>query len=271
MWRIFRWVILALVLVVGALLALPFLVPTSVYKEQIIAQTRQATGRDLKIDGDLKLSFWPAFGVEVGKVSFANATGAATPQMVTMDSMVVGAELMPLISGTLNVTQIRFVNPTINLEIDKQGRGNWLFEAGAAPAEGQAKPAGGGSFSFRDVEIKGGTLTYSDARTETAQRIDGIDASVKLPSLDEPMTVKGGLTWNQEAITVDTTIANPRALSTGGKSEVKSKVDGEVLNATFDGAIDAGKSEVAGDVDFRTQSARRLAAWAGVALPEVRG
>jgi AsmA protein len=273
MWRVLRWVLWALVLVVVALVALPFLVPTSVYKEQIIAQTKLATGRDLKIDGDLKLSFWPAFGVEVGKVSFANAAGANAPQMVTMDSMVVGAELMPLISGTLNVTQVRFVNPTINLEIDSRGRGNWLFETApsAAPAETQTKPASGGNFSFRDVEIKGGRLTYADARTETAQRIDGIDVAVKLPSLDEPMTVKGGLTWNKEAITVDSTIANPRALSTGGKSDLKAKIDGEVLNATFDGLIDAAKSEVAGDVDFRTQSARRLAAWAGVELPNVRG
>lgn len=271
MGRVLRWVLLALVLVVAVVVALPFLVPTSVYKDQIIAQTRAATGRDLTIDGDLKLSLWPAFGVEVGKVSFANAAGAATPQMVTMDSMIVGAELVPLLSGTLNVTQVRFVNPTINLEIDKQGRGNWLFEGApgaAAPAETQAKPARGGDFSFRDVEIKGGTLTYSDARSGTAQRIDGIDVSVKLPDLDEPMTVKGGLTWNKEAITVDTTVANPRALSTGGESDLKFKIDGEVLNATFDGTIGA---EIAGNVDFRTQSARRLAAWAGVEVPKVRG
>lgn len=271
MGRVLRWVLLALVLVVAVVVALPFLVPTSVYKDQIIAQTRAATGRDLTIDGDLKLSLWPAFGVEVGKVSFANAAGAATPQMVTMDSMIVGAELVPLLSGTLNVTQVRFVNPTINLEIDKQGRGNWLFEGApgaAAPAETQAKPARSGDFSFRDVEIRGGTLTYSDARSGTAQRIDGIDVSVKLPDLDEPMTVKGGLTWNKEAITVDTTVANPRALSTGGESDLKFKIDGEVLNATFDGTIGA---EIAGNVDFRTQSARRLAAWAGVELPKVRG
>ncbi len=273
MWRVLRWVLLVLLLVVGALAALPFLVPTSVYKEQIIAQTKATTGRALSIDGDLKLSLWPAFGVEVGKVSFANAAGTATPQMVTMEYMVVGAELMPLLFGTLNVTQVRFVNPTINLEIDKQGRGNWLFETaqGAPPTGDQAKPASSGSFSFRDVEIKGGTLTYSDARTETAQRIDAIDVSVKLPSLDQPMTFAGALTWNKEAISVDAAVANPRALSTGGKSDLKAKVNGEVLNATFDGAIDAAKGEVAGDVDFRTQSARRLAAWASVDLPKVRG
>ena len=156
MWRVLRWVLLALVLLVGALVALPFLLPTSVYKQQIIEQARVATGRELKIDGDLKISFWPAFGVEVGKVSFANAAGAAAPQMVTMDTMVVGAELMPLLSGTLNVTEIRFVNPTINLEIDGKGRGNWLFEGApdAGATTGQAKPASGGDFSVRDVRSR---------------------------------------------------------------------------------------------------------------------
>lgn len=62
MWRVLRWVLLVLLLVVGALAALPFLVPTSVYKEQIIAQTKATTGRALSIDGDLKLSLWPEIG-----------------------------------------------------------------------------------------------------------------------------------------------------------------------------------------------------------------
>ena len=43
--RIFRWVLVAVVLLVVVVLALPFLLPTSVYKEQIIEQTRLATGR----------------------------------------------------------------------------------------------------------------------------------------------------------------------------------------------------------------------------------
>mgnify|MGYP000290577049 CR=1 FL=1 len=40
MWRVLRWVLLALAVLVVGLIALPFLLPTSVYKEQIIEQTR---------------------------------------------------------------------------------------------------------------------------------------------------------------------------------------------------------------------------------------
>jgi AsmA protein len=83
--------------------------------------------------------------------------------------------------------------------------------------------------------------------------------------------VKGGLTWNKEAITVDTTIANPRALSAGAKSDLKAKVEGEVLTASFDGTLSLGDEGMQGTVDFNTASARRLAAWAGADLPKGRG
>jgi len=275
--RIFRWVLVAVVLLVVVVLALPFLLPTSVYKEQIIEQTRLATGRTLTIDGDLNISIWPALGVEVHKVRFANVEGAAEADMATMDSLVVGAELWPLLSGALKVTEIRLVNPVINLEIDKNGRGNWLFEPQGAPPPGagdQPPPPSQSSsadFSFRDVTLAGGVLTYRDQRDGTSQRVEAINANVKLPSLDEPLIFDGGLTWNKEAVTIATTVANPRALSTGGKSALKAKIEGEVMNAAFDGEVDAKTSAVTGKIDFATASARRLAAWAGVELPKVKG
>ena len=92
MGRILRWVLLALVLLIVAAMALPFFLPTSVYKDQIIEQARLATGRELKIDGDLKISIFPSLGVEVNKVRFANVAGSADPDMASMDSLVVGAE-----------------------------------------------------------------------------------------------------------------------------------------------------------------------------------
>jgi AsmA protein len=279
MWRILRWVLLAVVLLIAVVVALPFVLPASIYKEQIVEQARLATGRDLAIDGDLSISFWPAFGVEVEKVRFSNAPGAAEPDMATMDSLVVGAELFPLLSGSLKVTEVRLVNPVIHLEIDSQGRGNWLFETQAAvpseasPPEQPASEAQASSadFSFRDVALSGGVLTYRDQRDGTNQRVEAINADVKLPSLDAPLVFDGGLTWNKEAITVAATIANPRALSTGGKSALTANVKGEVLNATFDGETDAGSGSVGGKVDFSTPSARRLAAWAGAELPKVQG
>ncbi|MFM9863686.1 MAG: AsmA family protein [Micropepsaceae bacterium] len=268
-WRVWRWVLLAPAVLIVVLIALPFLIPVSVYKDQIIAQVKAATGRELKIDGDLRLSVWPAFGVKVEKVSFANVAGAAEAQMAAMDTMVVGAELFPLIGGSLKVTEVRFVKPVIHLEIDAQGRGNWMFEgAGGASTAAPSASGPGGDVSFADARIVDGVLTYRDARTGTAQRIDGINASVQLPGLDQPMTIDGGLTWNKEAIDVEAEIADPRALSTGAKSKIKFKVGGDVLDASFDGELDAATNVAAGAVDFSTASVKRLAAWAGANAPD---
>ncbi len=268
-WRVWRWLLLLPVVLVVVLIALPLLIPVSVYKEQIINQVRLATGRELKIDGDLQLSFWPAFGVKVEKVSLANASGAADPQMATMDTMIVGAELFPLLGGSLKVTEVRFVKPVIHLEIDAQGRGNWLFEGGGGAARPSSTAHGSGSdLSFADARIVDGVLTYRDVRTGTNQRIDDIDVALQLPGLDQPMTIDGGLTWNREAIDVTAEIADPRALSSGEKSKVRLKVAGEVLDASFDGNVDAATNVAGGTVDFGTSSVKRLAAWVGASAPE---
>ena len=44
MWRYPRWVLGALLLLVAIAVALPFVLPVGVYKDEIIAQVKQATG-----------------------------------------------------------------------------------------------------------------------------------------------------------------------------------------------------------------------------------
>ena len=64
----------ALVLVVGALFA--YVAATfdpNAYKPQIIQLVKEKKNRNLKLDGDIKLSFWPNVGAELGKVSLSEA------------------------------------------------------------------------------------------------------------------------------------------------------------------------------------------------------
>jgi len=78
----------------------PF-VPVETYKSEILAQVKQATGRDAKIDGDFKLSILPKVEFVAGKVSFANAPGGKASQMVTLDRLTVQVALFPLIGGNV--------------------------------------------------------------------------------------------------------------------------------------------------------------------------
>ena len=71
--RKFLFVLLGLVVVlIGAALVVPFLVPTDTYKQQIARQVESATGRSLTIEGPLRFTILPQLGFEAQQVTLAN-------------------------------------------------------------------------------------------------------------------------------------------------------------------------------------------------------
>ena len=267
--RFTRWLLIAIAVLVGVVIVLPFVLPGNIYKQQIIEATRVATGRVLAIDGDLSVSFWPTLGVVAEKVRFANTPGSSAPDMATMESLVVGAELFPLFSGTLKVTEIKLINPVINLEVDQQGRSNWQFEDGtgssAAPRDGNS----GGQVRFDNVQVTDGVLSYRNARSGLTQRVDAINAKIKLPTQDAPLNLVGDFVWNKEKVVLSTDVADPIALSKGGNSAATIRFESTLVSAAFAGNISAGLAK--GAVEVRAKSARQLADWVSIALPSGNG
>ena len=60
------------VLLVAAAVIIPFAVPVEVYSARVAALVEQATGRELKIAGPVRLSVLPMLALEANDVSFAN-------------------------------------------------------------------------------------------------------------------------------------------------------------------------------------------------------
>jgi uncharacterized protein involved in outer membrane biogenesis len=84
------YIVIAVLGVIGLLaVVVPAFVDLNSYKAEIAAQARQATGRDLAIDGDISLSLLPAPGLSVGGLRLANIPGAHNSDMVTVRSLAV--------------------------------------------------------------------------------------------------------------------------------------------------------------------------------------
>ena len=97
------------------------------------------TGRELTIAGpiDLHVSLSPIITLE--DVSFANAPWASQRNMVTMKRFELEVDLLPLLSGEIEVRRLILVEPNILLETNDAGEGNWVFgtdDAGTKKAEG---------------------------------------------------------------------------------------------------------------------------------------
>jgi AsmA protein len=258
-------VVVALLIV--AVIALPFLVPVSVVRERIVAGVKEATGRDLKI-GEMSVSVLPSLAVEAKDVAFANAPGAAEPNMATLKSLKAGLKLMPLLSGEVAIDRFVLVEPVIRLEVDKQGKANWEFPAAKdGKPEAQASDGGGAGglqqLRLGEVRLENGTISYFDARTGARHEATKLDLDIDLPSLDEPLKATGQADWRGKTVKLAADVAKPRALIDGQTSELAFQLDSEPVKLDLKGQATASTPfKLAGAVDLNVPSVRNLAAWA---------
>jgi AsmA protein len=169
--RVGLWSLAVLVVLVvagGSVVALSF-DPDSL-KTRIVAAVKQATGRDLTLNGRIRLgqSLQPTLVVQ--DVAFANPPGFSRPQMATLERLDVKLALIPLLSRRIEIASLVLEKPDIILETDAQGRPNWQFTRESGPPSPQAAAPGTRDatpirISVADVQIDNGMLTWRDDRT----------------------------------------------------------------------------------------------------------
>src|SRR5215510_8801450 len=162
---------LVVVVVGGAAIAI-YSIDFNAYRSLIADQVKQATGRDLKIAGDLKVGLSLTPTVAVDDVTFANASWGSRPAMATVKRFEAEMELLPLISGDIRVKRVVLKGADILLETDAKGQGNWMFGQAGATAQ-QTTPSGGSGklpvvnkILFEDV-----TITYKNGVTKKTQTV----------------------------------------------------------------------------------------------------
>lgn len=254
----------------GAVLALPALVPAERIKDEVVGAVKGATGRDLSIQGKVSVSVLPSLSVQVSNVALSNPPGFTAKEFARLGALDVKLKLFPLLSGKVEVDSFVLVDPVIALEVDRQGRANWVFgEAQPAAKTKDAAPSGQGGgmapagLSLGEVRISNGKLTYADARSAAREEVERIDLAVTLKSLDDPFSAKGQAAWRGKTVTVALSAARPRALVEGGASAVEANMGSEVVTLAFKGEASGGAQAGAkGDLDLSVPSVRNLAGWA---------
>src|SRR5437868_14244011 len=96
-------------LLIVALLVAPFFIDANSYKPMITAEVKKATGRELVLDGPIKLSLLPVPVVTIGGVKFFNAPGSKNPNMVEVKSVTVKPSLFALLAGNIEVSEVTLV------------------------------------------------------------------------------------------------------------------------------------------------------------------
>lgn len=113
-----------LVLVVGAIAALVIFVNPNQFKPLIVEQTKKHTGLELVIDGDIRWTFFPSMGLELGRTELKNPAGFSQANLFKVERVGIDISVMPLFSNQLHIGNVLLDGAEIYLETLKDGRSN---------------------------------------------------------------------------------------------------------------------------------------------------
>lgn len=115
-------VVLLTMLAIAA--AFLFIQPNN-FKPEIIAAVKEKTGRNLVIEGDLKLAVFPTLGLNTGKITLSNLAGFPQTYFASLDESHINVELLPLLSKKIEIRGVELKGLILNLIKNQQGVSNW--------------------------------------------------------------------------------------------------------------------------------------------------
>lgn len=182
------------VLFVLALVA-PWLITLNQYKSLIQQKAMAATGREVLVNGDVRLGILPSPYARLTDVVVTNPEGALSQEFASVKSIDVGIALFPLLSGKTQITHITVTEPAITFETLADGSNNWQFNPQEKPAEISAKPEteSVSNLSIDDLTIEKAYIRVVDTPNKSQQTIGPIDGKFNIVSMNGPIDGKGSI------------------------------------------------------------------------------
>ena len=109
-----------IVLLIGGVLALPFLVDLGRYQDQYKPLIEEALNRKIQLQG-IRLTVWPRIGARVSEFAVLDDPAFSAGPFASLSSLDVGVKLMPLLSGKMEIEAITLHNPVITVIKNKNG------------------------------------------------------------------------------------------------------------------------------------------------------
>ena len=149
------------VLVVAALLAVWLLVNPNDYKGRIAAAVRQATGRELVLTGDIKLSVFPWVALGLGPASLGNPPGFSAEPFLAFQHAAVRVKLFPLLGKRLVIDRVVLDGLDLRLLKNAQGVGNWEnFGQGAQSGAPEGSSSSETLAGLAGIAVTNGKVSY---------------------------------------------------------------------------------------------------------------
>ena len=156
-------------LLAAVLLGVWLFVNPNAYKDRIAAAVQESTGRELKLQGDIKLSVIPWVALELGPASLGNPPGFSDEPFLSFSHASIRVRLLPLLRQRLEVARVELEGLDLRLRKNAAGRGNWQSaksEQSPAKSDVGHSAAALGLESLANIRIENGRVVYQDITAE---------------------------------------------------------------------------------------------------------
>lgn len=270
---IIGFIVLIVILLVG-LLALPSLIPSAVYKEKIETQLTKELAREVRVQGEVKLSVFPVIKANTGRVEIANPEGFSKERFAEMDAMSARVKLLPLFSKRVEIASFTLKNPSITLEKRKDGTTNWAFGVpDKEVVETQGPFKRDGRYKSVDPQIgnfalENGAISYFNQQSGTELTLSKVDVNFELPSLSDPIIIDGSLNFNDTPATIGLTLDSVRSFLDGKEAPVSVTLKTDFSDISAKGRFLPGEGITFNlDADAEISDMAKLAALSPTEVP----
>jgi uncharacterized protein involved in outer membrane biogenesis len=141
--------------------------------------------------GALRIGWGNPVTVELHDLRLANAPWGSRPDMVQIASLSAEIEAWSLLGGALRFRKLDIVKPSIILERDADGTGNWRFGAAGSPSSSRVAivPKNRTQVpTLIDFRLRDGQVGYRTSSGDVLQ-MDMHEATIRADGDDQPMTL----------------------------------------------------------------------------------
>ena len=200
--KVIVWIVGSLAALIAAVAIYILLIfDPNKYKAEIAAAVHDATGRELNIQGELKLSFFPWMGVETQSLSLSNPPDFGQAPFAKIESAAIKVKLLPLFKKDVEVDTITLNGLYLQLIRTATGQNNW-DDLGTQAGKETPAPAGTNTtstnaaaplltaFAIGGIQIRDATVIWDDRQSKTRYALNKLSLRTGPISLVEPVALK---------------------------------------------------------------------------------
>ena len=226
---------LAVLVALGACLVFiaPLFISTDDLQSKTLAQVESTTGYRVRIDGPVKMAFFPSLDLVASDVGIAQPAEGGPAEFATARNVRFGLLLSGLLNGKVQLTEVTLIDPVIKLPLPK----------GAAPkpaADGEPKPASTmQQLTLDKLHIRNGTVVLPSSGEAPGKQITGLTLDATLAHASGPLTFEASGNYDGDRVKAAGSIGSFAHFLEDGPAPVKLAIeapdilpDGATINGT---------------------------------------